>query len=112
MNKVGFINMVADSPLPWQFGFQDSATPSMEGIVDLHHMLLFYLTVILVFVGWLLFRTVWCFGIKKEEYAKYKTNTTHGGVLEIIWTIIPAVVLGVTPAWYPPAQTPLPLCVV
>nr|YP_009121405.1 cytochrome c oxidase subunit 2 [Thecamonas trahens]AJF36630.1 cytochrome c oxidase subunit 2 [Thecamonas trahens] len=87
------LNIFNDAPLPYQTGFQDSATPGMEGIVDLHHTLLMYLTVIFVFVCWMLYRTIWCFGIKKEEYKQYKTNTTHGGVLEIIWTVIPAFIL-------------------
>jgi cytochrome c oxidase subunit 2 len=86
-------NIFNDAALPWQTGFQDSATPGMEGIVDLHHTLLVYLVVIFIFVCWMLYRTIWCFGIKKDEYKQYKTNTTHGGVLEIIWTIIPAFIL-------------------
>lgn len=87
------LNIFNDAPFPYQTGFQDSATPGMEGIVDLHHTLLMYLTVIFVFVCWMLYRTIWCFGIKKEEFKQYKTDTTHGGVLEIIWTVIPAFIL-------------------
>jgi len=30
-----------DSPEAWEMSFQDSATPSMEGIIDLHHDLMF-----------------------------------------------------------------------
>jgi cytochrome c oxidase subunit 2 len=91
--KFLFLNIFNDAPLPWQTGMQDAASPGMEGIIDLHHTLLVYLTIIFIFVCWMLYKTVWCFGIKKEEYAQYKTNTTHGGVLEIIWTVIPAVIL-------------------
>ena len=86
-------NILNDAPLPYQTGFQDSASEGMEGIVDLHHTLLVYLTIIFIFVCWMLYRTVWCFGIKKDDYKQYKTNTTHGGVLEIIWTVIPAFIL-------------------
>lgn len=86
-------NILNDAALPYQTGFQDAASPGMEGMVDLHHTLLMYLTIIFVFVCWMLYQTIWCFGIKKEEYKQYKTDTTHGGVLEIIWTIIPAFIL-------------------
>ena len=30
-----------DSPEAWQMSFQDPATPLMEGIIDLHHDLMF-----------------------------------------------------------------------
>ena len=36
-------------------GFLDSATPTMEGIIDLHHYIFFYLILILVFVTWVFF---------------------------------------------------------
>jgi len=33
----------ADATHEWQFGFQDPATPLMEGIIDLHHDIMFFL---------------------------------------------------------------------
>ena len=91
-----FINlsqMLFDAALPGQLGFQDAATPSMEGIVDLHHYLLFYLTTIGLFVTYLLATVIWTFGVNHKKNTHLTLNVTHGGVLEIIWTIIPAVVL-------------------
>jgi cytochrome c oxidase subunit 2 len=35
-----------DAPYPWQIGFQDGATPTFEGIVELHDTIFFYLVVI------------------------------------------------------------------
>ena len=35
-----------DAAYPWQIGFQDGATPSFEGIVELHDSIFFYLIVI------------------------------------------------------------------
>jgi cytochrome c oxidase subunit 2 len=29
--------VLADAPEAWQIGFQDPATPVMQGIIDLHH---------------------------------------------------------------------------
>lgn len=46
-----------DSPVVDQIGFQDPATPIMEGIIDLHHDLFFFLVLISVFVSWLLIIT-------------------------------------------------------
>lgn len=88
-----FLNTFCDAAQSYQLGFQDSASPSMEGIIDLHHTLLFYLMVIFVFVLWMTARTVWCFGIKPENYTQYKTESVHGGLLEIIWTVTPSFIL-------------------
>lgn len=40
-----------DSPRPWGLYFQDSATPQMEGLVELHDNIMFYLVIILFGVG-------------------------------------------------------------
>nr|YP_009974696.1 hypothetical protein JAA21_mgp05 [Helianthus grosseserratus]QNJ33657.1 hypothetical protein [Helianthus grosseserratus] len=40
-----------DAAEPWQLGSQDAATPMMQGIIDLHHDIFFFLILILVFVS-------------------------------------------------------------
>jgi len=35
-----------DCPEPWQLGFQDGASPSFEGITELHDYIMFYLIII------------------------------------------------------------------
>ena len=50
-----------DAPEAWQVGFQDPATPVMQGIIDLHHDICFFLLVVLVFVMWMLSRTLFHF---------------------------------------------------
>lgn len=40
-----------DAPRPWGIYFQDSATPQMEGLVELHDNIMFYLIIILFGVG-------------------------------------------------------------
>ena len=50
-----------DAPEPWQIGFQDPATPVALGIQDLHHDIFFFIVAILVFVVWMLCRTIWHF---------------------------------------------------
>jgi cytochrome c oxidase subunit 2 len=49
-----FFMLQADAAQPWQLGFQDPATPTMEGIIRFHHDIMFLLTVIVIFVGWMM----------------------------------------------------------
>ncbi|KAK2655487.1 hypothetical protein Ddye_008539 [Dipteronia dyeriana] len=39
-----------DAAEPWQLGSQDAATPMMQGIIDLHHDIFFFLILILEFL--------------------------------------------------------------
>jgi cytochrome c oxidase subunit 2 len=41
-----FINL--DAPMPWGIYFQDSATPQMEGLVELHDNIMYYLVLVLL----------------------------------------------------------------
>ena len=45
-----------DAAEPWQLGSQDAATPIMQGIIDLHHEIFFFLIPIFVFVSRILVR--------------------------------------------------------
>ena len=79
-----------DAPEAWQLGFQDPATPIMQGIIDLHHDIMFFLIVILVFVVWMLTRTLYHFHYKKNPIPE---KIIHGTVIEIAWTITPSFIL-------------------
>jgi len=81
----------ADAPENFGCGFQDSASPTMEGIIDLHHDLCFFLIVILVFVMWMLFmlfRSVYLFNSMGRPEKLF-----HGATLELVWTLCPSVIL-------------------
>jgi cytochrome c oxidase subunit 2 len=80
-----------DAPQPWQWGFQDGASPSFEGIVDLHDQIVFYLIVILLGVSWMLTSVVRKFNSNKSAIVHKYYN--HGTLIELIWTITPALVL-------------------
>ncbi len=86
------INVIAycDAPEAWQLGVQDPATPIMEGMIFFHNYLLFFLIVIGVFVCWLLFHIIVNFNEHANPVAQ---KFTHSSALEIIWTILPAIVL-------------------
>src|SRR6266568_700737 len=76
---------------PWQLGFQDSAAPGYTGLVTLHNTIGFYLVVISLSVFWVLFFLVYYYNSNKNPIAhKY---LTHGTVLELVWTITPALIL-------------------
>ena len=79
-----------DAAEPWQLGFQDPATPIMQGIIDLHHDIFFFLTAILVFVVWMLGRTLWHFHEDRHPVPQY---IVHGTTIEILWTIAPSLIL-------------------
>jgi cytochrome c oxidase subunit 2 len=75
----------------WQIGFQDGASPSSEGIIELHDTIFFYLIVIGTLVLWMLGVTMYAFSSNKVGIVHKYTN--HGTLIELIWTITPAIVL-------------------
>ena len=80
-----------DAPEAWGIYFQDSASPQMEGLVELHDNIMYYLVLILFAVGWVLFSIVWNFIANKSPISHKYLN--HGTLIELIWTITPAVIL-------------------
>src|SRR5882757_5656410 len=86
-----FNTIFNDAPQPWQLGFQDSAAPGFTGLVTLHNTIGFYLIVISFSVFWVLFSLIYYYSYNKNPIAhKY---LTHGTVLELVWTITPALIL-------------------
>jgi cytochrome c oxidase subunit 2 len=75
---------------PMQISFQDPASPVMEGIIVLHHDLLFLLAIIGVAIGWILGKTSYLFYYTKNEAP---SQITHNTVVEVAWTITPSLVL-------------------
>ncbi|CAH7685356.1 Cupredoxin [Phakopsora pachyrhizi] len=41
-----YMTVSADAAYPWQYGFQDSASPTHEGIIILHDSICFYLVIV------------------------------------------------------------------
>jgi cytochrome c oxidase subunit 2 len=81
---------LADAAEPWQLGFQDPATPAMEGIITFHNDIMFFLTVIAIFVTWLMGR---CLYMYDEERSPVASMFVHSTVIEVVWTVVPAFVL-------------------
>ena len=80
-----------DAPRAWGIYFQDSATPQMEGLVELHDNILFYLVIILFTVGWILFSIIKKYSLIESPVSHKYIN--HGTLIELIWTITPALIL-------------------
>lgn len=79
-----------DAATHWQLGFQDSASPLMEGIIELHHQVMFFLVMVVVFVLWMLSRIIILFN---RHVNPIPSNVTHNVLLEVIWTTIPSLIL-------------------
>ena len=79
-----------DAPTAWQTGFQDPATPIAQGIQDLHNDICFFMVVILIFVMWMLGRTLWHFHWTKNPVP---SKIIHGTVIEVAWTVTPSLIL-------------------
>lgn len=92
MNLIkNYLLMNLDAPSAWGIYFQDSATPQMEGLIELHDNIMYYLVIILFGVGWMLFSIIRNFASKKSPISHKYLN--HGTLIELIWTITPAVIL-------------------
>jgi heme/copper-type cytochrome/quinol oxidase subunit 2 len=93
MLSLFFYNLLnnCDSPRPWGLYFQDSATPQMEGLVELHDSIMFYLVIILFGVSWILISIIRNYTSTKSPISHKYLN--HGTLIELIWTITPAIIL-------------------
>lgn len=79
-----------DAPESWQLGIQDPATPIAEGMIFFHNYLMFFLIFIGIFVFWMLSEILLRFNSVENPIPQ---KFTHSSLLEIVWTIIPAVIL-------------------
>jgi cytochrome c oxidase subunit 1 len=81
----------SDAAVPGQLNFQTPATEIMEKIVDLHNDLFFFIVVVVLFVSWILGRMLHLYS--STNAATPRVAFTHHTAIEMIWTVIPALVL-------------------
>jgi heme/copper-type cytochrome/quinol oxidase subunit 2 len=86
-----FKNLTESVSAPWQIYFHDPETPIMEGIINFHDKAMCLITFIVFAVGYVLFRCVVLFENKNDN--RLSEKFIHGTAIEIIWTILPALVL-------------------
>jgi len=77
-------------PSPWEIGLQQSASPVMDNLVAFHNFLLVIITLISAFVLTLLVAVIVKFNARANPTP---AKTTHNTMLEVLWTVVPVVIL-------------------
>jgi cytochrome c oxidase subunit 2 len=77
-------------PHDWQVGFPRAFTPLMERVESLNDLLLVIISLISAFVLALLLYVMWRFHASRNPQP---STVTHNTVLEILWTIVPILIL-------------------
>lgn len=70
------------------WGFLDSGSYFMDGIVSLNDHLIYYELILMVVVGWMMMVIL----IKSVGNLILK-DLRHGSILEIVWTLVPGIIL-------------------
>ena len=80
----------AAEPQPWQMGMQPPATPVKDRLSAFHDELLVIIFLISAFVMGLLVYVIVRFNHRRNPIP---TRTSHNTVIEMLWTIVPVVIL-------------------
>jgi cytochrome c oxidase subunit II len=80
----------AAEPRPWQLGFQPAATPVQAKVEAFNNELTVIIGLITAFVLGLLLYTIVRFNQRRHPVP---TRTSHNTVLEIMWTLVPVLIL-------------------
>ncbi|BET33590.1 cytochrome c oxidase subunit II [Wolbachia pipientis] len=83
---------IASAPTSWQFGFPAPATEIMEVVVKSHSFVMSVMIAIMLFVCALLAYVVFRF---RKGKVKNVSKITHNIFVEIIWFVIPTIIVGV-----------------
>jgi len=81
----------ANQPKDWQLGFQDPASDGMRDIVNFHNNLL--LPIIIAISVFVLFLMVYACIRFRASRNPNPSKTTHNVTVEILWTLIPCLIL-------------------
>ena len=81
---------LASEPKPWQMDLQEPAGIIATKATDLHNFLLIIITLISVFVLGLLIYV--CIKFREKPGVK-PSKTSHNTIIEIIWTVVPVLIL-------------------
>jgi cytochrome c oxidase subunit 2 len=80
----------ASEPKPWQMDLQEPAGIIATKATDLHNFLLIIITLICIFVLGLLIYV--CIKFREKPGVK-PSKTSHNTIIEIIWTVVPVLIL-------------------
>lgn len=81
---------MAEQAEPWQMGYQAAATPVMHKVIAFNDLIFPIITGIMIFVLVLLFYTIFRFSAKRHPEP---SKTTHNTLVEVVWTVIPVMIL-------------------
>ena len=81
---------ISSEPKPWQMDFQEPAGIIATKATDLHNFLLVVITLISVFVLGLLVYV--CIKFREKPNVQ-PSKTSHNTIIEIIWTVVPVLIL-------------------
>ena len=99
MKKILFIiltiisttSVLANQPKEWQLGFQNPASDGMRDIVNFHDNLL--LPIIIAISVFVLFLMIYACVRFRASRNPNPSKTTHNVAVEILWTLIPCLIL-------------------
>ena len=78
------------APMAWGLYFQDSASPQLEDLIELHNDIMYYFVAILFAVGWI---TAAIIKNPQRSRTPISNKYLNGTLIELIWTITPALIL-------------------
>ena len=81
---------MAQTPAPWQLGFQAPQSPVMHGIEGLHDLVLWLMAVVTIFVMFLLLFVMWRYRASRNPVP---SRISHNSALEVAWTLLPVLIL-------------------
>jgi cytochrome c oxidase subunit 2 len=82
---------LADQPKEWQLGFQNPASDGMRDIVNFHNNIL--LPIIIAISVFVLFLMIYVCIRFRESKNPNPSKTTHNVAVEVLWTLIPCLIL-------------------
>jgi len=80
----------AQVPIDGGINFQEAATPVMEATINLHNWVFWLITAIVAFVMVLMAFIMFRFSEKRNPVP---SKTSHNTLIEVIWTIVPVIIL-------------------
>ena len=89
-SAAGLAPAAASQPKDWQITFQEAASENMTMITDFNNFLLILMTAISVFVLGLMLYVMVRFNARANPEP---SKTTHNTLVEVIWTVVPIVIL-------------------
>lgn len=88
--SAGAVYAGAGQPSPNQISLQDPVTQVASDIVSFHDAVTIVITVITIFVGFLMAYTMWRFSEKRNPVP---SKNSHNTMLEVAWTVLPILIL-------------------